>query len=385
MDSARASLPGSTFPLADYTPPEPAASRRPLRDSLGRAGEITQPMWNALDRAADNTIELLGSRSGDDTTRIVGSQVASAVVAIRRLTLRTSDGGARPSGAPVVSKNTLDVLRSEFLRELHMDASLMEGRSLLRVLLGFDALAARATSPVVAPDDEPEAVAGLEAVVEIAHDMRSPLSSILFLVDAIRTARSGPVTAVQERQLGLIYGAALGLSTLASDLIDVVRGGESLVDGQPVPFSIAEVMHSVRHIVTPVAEEKGLELEFALPKVDGRIGYAGALGRVLLNLTTNGLKYTDSGSVKIGCSELSTSRVRFWVADTGKGVPADVLRSLFSPFRRSAGKMRFSNSGLGLAICRTLLGAMDSMLQVESSEGRGTCFCFELELPPADR
>ena len=385
MDSARASLPGSTFPLADYAAPEPASSRRPLRDSLGRAAEIAQPMWNALDRAADNTIELLASRTADDSTRIVGSQVASAVVAIRRLTQRTSDGGARPSGAPVVSKNTLDVLRSEFLRQLHLDASLMEGRSLLRVMLAFDTLGARAISPVVTPDDEPAAGAGLEAVVEIAHDMRSPLSSILFLVDAIRTARSGPVTGVQERQLGLIYGAALGLSTLASDLIDVVRGGESLVDGQPVPFSIAEVMHSVRHIVTPVAEEKGLELDFELPKVDGRIGYAGALGRVLLNLTTNGLKYTDSGSVKIGCSEISSTRVRFWVADTGKGVPPDVLRSLFSPFRRSAGKMRFSNSGLGLAICRTLLAAMDSTLQVESTMGKGTCFCFELELPPANR
>src|SRR6185503_7778561 len=168
MDSARASLPGSPFPLADYALPEPASPRRPLRDSLSRAGEITQPIWNALDRAADNTIELLASRTEDGSTQIVGSQVAAAVVAIRRLTQRTSDGGARPSGAPVVSKNTLDVLRSAFLRQLHLDASAMEGRSLLRVMLAFDALAARVMSPVVTPDDEPVAVAGLEAVVEIA-------------------------------------------------------------------------------------------------------------------------------------------------------------------------------------------------------------------------
>ena len=85
----------------------------------------------------------------------------------------------------------------------------------------------------------------VKAVVEIAHDMRSPLSSILFLVDTLRRGQSGTVTAVQERQLGLIYGAALGLNTLACDVIDAVRGGQRLVDGNPVPFSLAEVILGV--------------------------------------------------------------------------------------------------------------------------------------------
>jgi signal transduction histidine kinase len=379
MDGARASLPGSSFPLVDLSPG--AAAGRASRDALVRSGEIAVPIWRALDRAADNAAELLASRADDVTHESGNAQLASAVVAVRRLVRRTSDG-PRPS-LPIVGRELLDLLRSEFLRQLVMEASSIDGRQLIRVLLAFDHLAARSMPAAAARDDGPAVAGGFDAVVEIAHDMRSPLSSILFLVEALRTARSGPVTSAQERQLGLIYGAALGLSTLASDLIDLVRGGDSLVDGQPAPFSVAEIMLGVRHIVTPIAEEKGLTLEFVLPTVDGRIGYGGALGRVLLNLTTNALKYTDNGYVRIGCTELSGTRLTFWVADTGSGIPKPVLRSLFSPFRRTAGRMRFSNSGLGLAICRSLLGAMESTLQVESNAGVGTRFCFELELPPA--
>ena len=66
---------------------------------------------------------------------------------------------------------------------------------------------------------------GLELVVDVAHDMRSPLGSILFLAEQMRRGQSGAVTDVQERQLGLIYGAALGLSGLASDVMDLARGG----------------------------------------------------------------------------------------------------------------------------------------------------------------
>ena len=220
----------------------------------------------------------------------------------------------------------------------------------------------------------------VKAVVEIAHDMRSPLSSILFLVDTLRRGQSGPVTPVQERQLGLIYGAALGLNTLACDVIDAVRGGQRLVDGNPVPFSLAEVILGVCHTVQPISEEKGLPITYSLDAMDGRIGYPGAIGRVLLNLMTNALKYTVEGSVSIGCRDADAKRVSFWVQDTGEGIPPHVMDMLFDGFRPSASGMRFSNAGLGLAICQNFLAAMGSKLEVQSSKESGTRFSFELEL-----
>jgi signal transduction histidine kinase len=223
----------------------------------------------------------------------------------------------------------------------------------------------------------------VEAVVEIAHDMRSPLASILFLVDTLRHGRSGPLTPVQERQLGLIYGAALGLNALACDVIDAVRGGQRLVDGKPIPFSIAEVILGVCDTVRPISEEKNIPIRQDLPTVDGRVGYPVALGRVLLNLMTNALKYTREGWVTIGCTELTTERVVFWVEDTGDGIPAHVMPMLFDSFRPGAAGTRFSNAGLGLTICKNLLGAMGTTLEVESVLHQGTRFSFVLELPRA--
>ena len=73
---------------------------------------------------------------------------------------------------------------------------------------------------------------GLELLVEVGHDLRSPLASILFLAETLRKGQSGDVNAVQERQLGLIYSAAFGLSTVASDVIAFARGGDRLIDPQ---------------------------------------------------------------------------------------------------------------------------------------------------------
>src|SRR5205085_5836514 len=120
---------------------------------------------------------------------------------------------------------------------------------------------------------------GSDLLVEVAHDMRSPLGSILFLAERLHKAQSGPVNAVQERQLGLIYSAAWGLSLLASDVIELARGGDRLVDHQPIAFSVAETMSSVIDIVKPMAEEKGLEVNWRPPEVDFRVGFPAALNR----------------------------------------------------------------------------------------------------------
>ena len=140
---------------------------------------------------------------------------------------------------------------------------------------------------------------GLELVVEVAHDIRSPLTSILFLAETLQRGRSGAINEIQERQLGLIYSAAFGLSAMASDVIELARGGDRLVDLDPIPFCVTDILESVRDIVLPIAEEKGLAVRISPPNSDFRIGHPVALSRVLLNLTTNALKFTDEGHVEV--------------------------------------------------------------------------------------
>lgn len=224
---------------------------------------------------------------------------------------------------------------------------------------------------------------GVELVVEIAHDLRSPLTSILFLAETMLQGRSGPVSALQERQLGLIYAAALGLSAVASDMVELVRGKDRLTAEGRFPFSFAEVLGAVEDIVRPIAEEKGLALRLHPPTRDVRVGHPAALSRVLLNLTTNALKFTTTGGVDIRIEELDGDLVECCVADTGRGIPAEALATLFEPFRRrqQAGDYAFSGSGLGLSICRKLVEAMGAELAVSTEPGVGTRFSFRLELP----
>jgi signal transduction histidine kinase len=227
---------------------------------------------------------------------------------------------------------------------------------------------------------------GLDLVVEVAHDLRSPLTSILFLADTLGRGQSGGLNELQQRQLRLIYSAALGLNSLASDVIELARGGDRLVETEPEPFSIAEVLESLHRMVRPIAEEKGLEIHYTIPTSERREGRPMALSRVLLNLTTNALKFTDEGFVAIAGKAKGLTGVEFSVRDTGHGITKDALSTLFNPFQHSRARRghtgyHFSGTGLGLAMCRKLVTAMGSELKCESRPDWGTRFYFEVDLP----
>ena len=349
---------------------------------------------------------LLGTASREliDDWQVVRQDAASREEVVRSLGILTQAlEAAVPSGSPSdgasaslsslaelsksqLPRRLLGLLRGRMLRLAGQEIPHWDGASLLQVLLGFERVAEalepnwdqRFADRLTGPD-------GLELVVELAHDLRSPLTSILFLGETMKRGRSGPVTSLQERQLGLIYSAAFGLSSVASDVIELARGGDRLVDLEPLPFSIQDIMESVRDIVQPIAEEKGLEVRLAPCERGARIGHPVALSRILLNLTTNALKFTDEGHVEVSASEVGELGVEFSVRDTGRGIPPQAMAMLFEPFRRRQ-KDRdyaFSGSGLGLSICRKLVEAMKGDLNVETSAGAGTRFFFTLELPLA--
>src|SRR5258705_8321784 len=178
---------------------------------------------------------------------------------------------------------------------------------------------------------------GLALLMNVAHDLRSPLTSILVLAETLQGGQSGAVNETQRRQLGLIYIAALRLSTVASDIIEFTQGGDQLVEQEPSAFSVTAMLESVRDIVRPIAEEKRLTVRLLAPTHDQRIGYPVALSRVLLNLTTNALKFTDQGYVEIVAQEIGdegSNRIEFAVRDSGRGIPSDKITTLFQPCRK---------------------------------------------------
>ena len=330
----------------------------------------------ALRVAADKTSTTIAH--GTKQTRLEVRERLNEVIGWLVNNLRDSDDRAS-NVSPVIAREYVSTLKVNFLSELASTSDL-DANEVVRTLIRLDEAeeAWRRT-------DRGKFISRLtgadcaDAVVAIAHDIRSPLCSILLLVDALRHAERTAPNAVTERQLGLIYGAAFGLSTTVSNLIAAARG-DGLVQGNPAPFSVSEVMHSVSDIVQPMCEEKGIPLGMEFPDHDARVGYASAIQQALLNLTSNALRYTDAGSVAMGCSEVAGGRVEFWVEDTGPGIPDEVLERLCYGFPPEGVKLRFSSAGLGLAIVRTLVEAMGSTLQVDSGS-EGTRFSFLLALP----
>lgn len=232
-----------------------------------------------------------------------------------------------------------------------------------------------------------EQFAGREAqqrLVELAHDMRSPLNAILLLVERLQHGHNGPVTGAQQRHLALVYSAAFGLSGMANDLMDLARGGARLLGEDPRAFSVADVLRKVRDVLQPLAEERGVSLRFSSPPADKRVGQVSAIHRVLLNLATNALKFTTVGSVTVLVQqETEPDLLTFIVEDTGAGIPPSEMEQIFpqADDARGPASKTISTGGLGLAICHKLVSAMQSELHAESRIDHGSRFRFTLRLP----
>jgi signal transduction histidine kinase len=349
------------------------------------AGSVAPVLWDAL-RESVLWAEAEWERVVEHAA---GAEEATAHLAQLSAAIRQEAAGtaADTSAVPrnALSRRLLGLIRTAFVERVR-GLPAPDPAQLLRILHAIEVVGQHLeadwsqhfTDRLSAPD-------GLELVVEVAHDLRSPLTSILFLAETLQRGRSGPVNPVQERQLGLIYSAAFGLSSVASDVIELARGGDRLVDLDPIPFSVTDILESVRDIVQPIAEEKNLAVRVTSPEADFRIGHPVALSRVLLNLTTNALKFTAEGAVEVTAIARNPRCIEFSVRDTGRGIPPQSMATLFEPFRRrqKPGEYAFSGSGLGLSICRKLVEAMGSVMQVETAPGYGTRFYFVLDLPPA--
>lgn len=285
-------------------------------------------------------------------------------------------------GTTALALRLNDLLRQELLK----DARGLGESELLEVLRGVE----RCRLRIVPGDRQGLAVLltganAMELVVEFAHDLRSPLTSIMFLSDTLRRGQSGEINDVQREQLGIMYSAALGMVGVANDLMDLAKSevDDAWHHSSEEPFSVQELVEKTRKMVAPMAEQKRLKVSFITPRHDIRIGHPVLLGRVLLNLVTNALKFTEEGRVEIVVQENPGERLLFSVRDTGRGIEAKRLEDIYRLFERSHSSTgyHFSGTGLGLSICRRLVELQGGELKVESEPGKGSRFFFEVKLP----
>lgn len=226
----------------------------------------------------------------------------------------------------------------------------------------------------------------------MSHELRTPLNSIIGFTGIVLQGLAGPLNPEQAKQLGMVRGSARHLLELINDVLDLSKIEAGQLEVRAEAFDLTESIERVMASVTPSAEKKGLETGVSIPTggsaLKTMVGDRRRVEQVLLNLINNAIKFTDHGRVSLEADIVADAgageRVRVRVRDTGIGIKAADLASLFQPFRQvDCGLARHhEGTGLGLAICRRLVTLMGGEITVTSEWSRGSEFTVLLPLQP---
>jgi signal transduction histidine kinase len=219
-------------------------------------------------------------------------------------------------------------------------------------------------------------------LASVSHDIRTPVNAINLLAEGIRWAGENPAVAAQVPDLAQrLQANALSLAEQVADLIDLARLESGRMDLKEITFSLNDLLAGQYRALFPLAQAKGLRLETEMPEPPiwlqaDRI----KLSRVLSNLIGNGIKFTETGGVKISAVRLTGEAVLIQVQDTGIGIPPEQLERVFDEFAQihTTEGDRTKGWGLGLAISRRLINAMGGTLTVVSTPGQGSRFTVRL-------
>jgi PAS domain S-box-containing protein len=224
-----------------------------------------------------------------------------------------------------------------------------------------------------------------EFLAAMSHELRTPLNAIGGYAQLMQMEISGPITAEQTEQLDRIQRSQQHLLGIINDILNFSRieAGQVAYDIGAVPLN--DVVAAVTPMVAPQAGAKQLGVKDA-SRSPGVIAHADRtkVEQILLNLLSNAVKFTNDGGTIELTYGLEPDRAWLIVRDSGVGIPADQLETIFAPFvqvGRSLANPK-EGTGLGLAISRDLARAMHGDLTVESREGTGSAFRLTLPRPP---
>jgi two-component system sensor histidine kinase/response regulator len=221
-------------------------------------------------------------------------------------------------------------------------------------------------------------------IANMSHELRTPLNAIIGFTGALLMKLPGPLTVEQDKQLNTIRSSARHLLSLINDILDVakIEAGKITLSLETVHYQqlIGEVADTLR----PLAEQKGLELQVALPEKPIKVETdRRALAQILINLLNNAIKFTERGTVRISLTERAEdghTLTEMSVADSGAGIREEDQSKLFQAFSQldSTSTRHAEGAGLGLYLCQNLASVIGGALFFNSDYGSGSTFTLTL-------
>jgi PAS domain S-box-containing protein len=223
-----------------------------------------------------------------------------------------------------------------------------------------------------------------EFLARVSHELRTPLGVIRGYADLLSEPVYGTLSELQTKAVSEIIDSTQRISDMVGELLDEARLAAGAVQLDIKPFKPAEILEDVREKLSVLANQKKLALSTEIdPQLPAQlVGDPTRIHQMVTNLTSNSIKFTRQGEVKIRFYPCASDMWAFEVTDTGPGIPKEAHESIFEPFRQADSSIPriFGGTGLGLSIVKHLTNLMNGKITVQSEVGQGSKFTVILPI-----